>query len=193
MDESERLQMVARVSTVAFRESDTLEIDVQVHIANTMPGVNIVGLPAKAVDESKDRVRSALASLGLAFPPQRITVNLALADVIKEGSHYDLPIALGILAVMGVLSEEDLSGFCALGELALDGRLTAVAGVLPAAIGASARGKGIICPAASGPEAAWAGRVEVLAPTDLMALINHFKGAQIASRGAHEAALPRIE
>jgi magnesium chelatase family protein len=103
MDESGRLQMVARVSTVAFRGIDTLEIDVQVHIANTMPGVNIVGLPAKAVDESKDRVRSALASLGLAFPPQRITVNLAPADVIKEGSHYDLPIALGILAAMGVL------------------------------------------------------------------------------------------
>ena len=171
--------MIARVNTVAFRGIETLEIDVQVHIANTMPAVNIVGLPAKAVDESKDRVRSALASLGLAFPPQRITVNLVPADVIKEGSHYDLPIALGILAAMGVISEEDLSGFCALGELALDGRLTAVAGILPSAIGASARGRGIICPAASGPEAAWAGRVEVLAPTDLMALINHFKGTQI--------------
>ncbi|MDA1308031.1 MAG: YifB family Mg chelatase-like AAA ATPase [Proteobacteria bacterium] len=181
--------MVARVNTVAFRGIDTLEIDVQVHIANTMPGVFIVGLPAKAVDESKDRVRSALASLGLAFPPQRITVNLAPADVIKEGSHYDLPIALGILAAMGVLSQEDLSGFCALGELALDGRLTAVAGVLPAAIGASARGRGIICPAASCPEAAWAGQVEVLAPVDLMALINHFKGTQILTPPSSELAI----
>jgi len=181
--------MVARVNTVAFRGIETLEIDVQVHIANTMPAVNIVGLPAKAVDESKDRVRSALASLGLAFPPQRITVNLAPADVIKEGSHYDLPIALGILAAMGVVSEEDLSGFCALGELALDGRLTPVADVLPAAIGAWARGRGIICPAASGPEAAWAGRVEVLAPTDLMALINHFKGTQILTPPSSAMAL----
>lgn len=181
--------MVARVSTVAFRGIDTLEIDVQVHIANTMPGFTIVGLPAKAVDESKDRVRAALASLGLALPPQRITVNLAPADVVKEGSHYDLPIALGILAAMGVLAEEDLTGYCALGELALDGRLTSVAGVLPASIGASARGRGVICPAASGPEAAWAGRVEVLAPADLMALINHFKGSQILTPPSSALAL----
>lgn len=184
--------MVARVNTVAFRGIDTLDIDVQVHIANAMPAFQIVGLPAKAVDESKDRVRAALAALGLALPPKRITVNLAPADVIKEGSHYDLPIALGILAAMGVLSEDELSGYCALGELALDGRLTAVAGVLPAAIGASARERGIVCPAESGPEAAWAGRAEVLAAPDLMALINHFKGSQLLSppRGAAAADEP---
>ena len=173
--------MVARVATVAFQGIDTLEIDVQVHLANTMPAFSIVGLPAKAVDESKDRVRSAMASIGLALPPQRITVNLSPADVAKEGSHYDLPIALGVLSAMGVVSEEDLSGYVALGELALDGKLTPVAGVLPAALGASSRGRGMICPARSGPEAAWAGDIEVLAPTDLVALVNHFKGTQVLS------------
>lgn len=172
--------MVTRVSTVAFRGIDTLEIDVQVHVANGLPAMPIVGLPAKAVDESKDRVRSSLAALGLSLPPQRITVNLSPADVTKEGSHYDLPIALGLLAAMGVVSEADIQGYTALGELALDGKLTPVNGVLPAALGAVSSGKrGIICPAAQGPEAAWTGELDVLAPGDLMALINHFKGNQV--------------
>lgn len=116
--------MVARIATVPFQGVETLDIDVQVHLANGIPAFSIVGLPAKAVDQSKDRVRAALQALGLALPPQRITVNLAPADVIKEGSHYDLPVALGILAAMGVLSQEDLSEFVVLGELVLDGKLT---------------------------------------------------------------------
>ncbi|WP_420402967.1 YifB family Mg chelatase-like AAA ATPase [Nisaea sp.] len=171
--------MVARVRTVAFRGVDTLDIDVQVHMGNGLPAFSIVGLPAKAVDESKDRVRAALSALGLALPPQRITVNLAPADVTKEGSHYDLPIAVGILVQMGVLPADEIANYLVLGELALDGQLTEVSGILPAALGASVRGAGIICPETCGPEAAWAGSLEVLAPRTLLALINHFKGSQV--------------
>ena len=171
--------MVARVRTVAFQGVDTLDIDVQVHMGNGLPAFSIVGLPAKAVDESKDRVRAALSALGLALPPQRITVNLAPADVIKEGSHYDLPIAVGILVQMGVLPAEEIAGYLVLGELALDGQLTEVSGILPAALGAVSRGVGIICPEQVGPEAAWAGDLDVLAPRTLLSLINHFKGSQV--------------
>lgn len=173
--------MVARVRTVAFQGVDTLDIDVQVHMGNGLPAFSIVGLPAKAVDESKDRVRAALSALGLALPPQRITVNLAPADVIKEGSHYDLPIAVGILVQMGVLPAEEIAGYLVLGELALDGQLTEVSGILPAALGAVSRGVGIICPERVGPEAAWAGDLDVLAPRTLLSLINHFKGSQVLS------------
>ena len=171
--------MVARVQTIAFQGVDTLDIDVQVHMANGLPAFTIVGLPDKAVGESRERVRAALGALGLALPPQRITVNLSPADVLKEGSHYDLPIALGLLVAMEVVAQDDVQGYAVLGELALDGALSPVAGVLPAAIGASAAGHGLICPAACGAEAAWAGDVEVLAPDNLLALINHFKGVQI--------------
>ena len=171
--------MVARVKTVAFLGIDTLNIDVQVHIANGLPRFTIVGLPDKAVGESRERVRAALASLGLALPPKRITINLSPADVAKEGGHFDVPIALGLLAAMGVIAEEDLVGYLALGELALDGKLAPVAGVLPAAIGAGSQDLGLICPAANGAEAAWAGDPEILAPANLLSLINHFKGTQV--------------
>lgn len=151
--------MVARINTVAFQGVETLDIDVQVHMANGLPAFTVVGLPDKAVAESRERVRAALGALGLALPPQRITVNLSPADVLKEGSHFDLPIALGVLVAMNVLPAEELAGYTALGELALDGALSPVAGVLPAAIGANAAGRGVICPAACGGEAAWAGEV----------------------------------
>jgi magnesium chelatase family protein len=173
--------MVARINTIAFRGIDTLDIDVQVHMANGLPTFTVVGLPDKAVAESRERVRAALGALGLALPPQRITVNLSPADVLKEGSHFDLPIALGLLVAMNVLPADELAEYTALGELALDGAISPVAGVLPAAIGASAAARGIICPAACGGEAAWAGEIEVLAPPTLLALINHFKGVQILS------------
>ncbi len=180
--------MVARISTVAFQGVDVLEIDVQVQMSSGLPAFNLVGLPDKAVGESRERVRAALGAMGLALPSRRITVNLAPADVLKEGSHFDLPIALGLLVAMGVLPKEELAHYTALGELGLDGRLAPVAGVLPAAINASATGRGLICPAAQGGEAAWAGDLEVLAPVDLIALINHFKGTQVLSRP-----LPRME
>ncbi len=171
--------MVARVNTVAFQGIEVLDIDVQVQIASGLVSFQVVGLPDKAVAESRERVRSALDAIGLALPAKRITVNLAPADVLKEGSHFDLPIALGILAAMGVLPPDEIAGYTALGELALDGRIAAVAGVLPAAIQASAHDRGLICPAACGGEAAFAGDVEILAPDSILALVNHFKGTQV--------------
>ena len=171
--------MVAHIETVAFQGIEALPVDVQVHIGAGLPAFMVVGLPDKAVAESRERVRGALAGLGLALPAKRITVNLAPADMQKEGSHFDLPIALGLLVAMEVLSADDLATYVALGELGLDGALFPVAGVLPAAIGANARERGLICPAANGAEAAWAGGGEVVAPSDLLALINHFKGTQL--------------
>lgn len=146
-----------------------------------MPAFTVVGLPDKAVGESRERVRAALGSIGLALPPRRIVVNLSPADVLKEGSHYDLPIAVGLLISMGVLQQDELDEYAMLGELALDGTLSPVAGVLPAAIGANAAERGLICPAVTGGEAAWAGAIPILAPPDLVALINHFKGNQVLS------------
>ncbi|HYD31950.1 MAG TPA: YifB family Mg chelatase-like AAA ATPase [Azospirillaceae bacterium] len=171
--------MVARINTVAFQGIDVLDIDVQVQMSSGLVAFTVVGLPDKAVGESRERVRAALHALGLALPAKRITVNLAPADVLKEGSHFDLPIALGLLTAMGVLPGEELANYTALGELALDGTLTPVAGVLPAAIGASAAGRGLICPEPCGGEAAWAAGIEVLAPKTLLNLINHFKGTQV--------------
>src|SRR5579883_2865222 len=173
--------MVARIRTVAFQGIEAVPVEAQVTIAGGLPAFNVVGLPDKAVAESRERVRAALAALGLALPPRRITVNLAPADLLKEGSHFDLPIALGLLAAMEVLPGEEIADYVALGELALDGSLLPVAGVLPAAMAAAAAERGIICPAASGGEAAWAGGVEVLAAPSLLALINHFKGTQVLS------------
>jgi magnesium chelatase family protein len=171
--------MVARVNTVAFQGIDTLDIDVQVQMAGGMPTFTVVGLPDKAVAESRERVRSALGALGLALPPKRITVNLSPADVLKEGSHFDLPIALGLLVIMGVLPADEIARYTVLGELALDGAIAPVAGVLPAAISAAASERGIVCPQTCGGEAAWADGIEVLAPASLIALINHFKGTQV--------------
>lgn len=174
--------MIAHIPTVAFAGIDVQPVDVQVQISPGIVGFTIVGLPDKAVAESRERVRAALHSLGLALPAKRITVNLSPADVLKEGSHYDLPIALGILVSMGVLPLEELAGYTALGELALDATLTNVAGVLPAAIDALTHNRGIICPAGCGPEAAWAGDIDILAAPNLLALINHFKGTQLLAR-----------
>ncbi len=171
--------MVARAATVSFLGIETLPIDVQVQMSSGMPAFAIVGLPDKAVAESKERVRGALTAIGLALPPKRITVNLSPADVPKEGSHFDLPIALGLLAAMEVLSAERLADYVTLGELALDGTLSPVAGVLPAAMAASAEEKGLICPGSQGGEAAWAGEIEILAAPSLIALINHFKGSSV--------------
>jgi len=171
--------MVSHVNAVAFQGIEVLDVDVQVHIASGLPAFTVVGLPDKAVAESRERVRSALTAMGLALPPKRITVNLAPADLQKEGSHFDLPIALGLLAAMGAAPGDALAGYAAMGELALDGALAPVAGVLPAAIHASARGLGLICPAAQGGEAAWAAGIDILAPSSLVALINHFRGTQV--------------
>lgn len=174
--------MVTRVNTVAFQGVEVLDIEVQVQISPGLPQFTIVGLPDKAVGESRERVRAALHAIGLALPAKRVTINLAPADVTKEGSHFDLPIALGVLAGMGVFPAEDLAQYLVLGELGLDGSIRQVAGVLPAAITAAARGQGVICPNACGGEAVWAGDIDVLAPLNLVALLNHMKGIQVLSR-----------
>ncbi|GIQ75946.1 hypothetical protein BraRD5C2_43890 [Bradyrhizobium sp. RD5-C2] len=145
--------------------------------------IAIVGLPDKAVSEARERVRSALIASGLALPARRITVNLAPADLPKEGSHYDLPIALGLMAAIGAIPPDALSGFTVLGELGLDGSIAPVAGVLPAAIGANSRDEGLICPAACGSEAAWASPdIQIIAAHSLIQIANHFKGTQLLSR-----------
>ncbi|MEO9191283.1 MAG: magnesium chelatase domain-containing protein, partial [Acetobacteraceae bacterium] len=170
---------IARVRTFSFSGIEAVPVEVQVQISGGLPAFLVVGLPDKAVGEARERVRAALAAMGLALPPRRVLINLAPADLLKEGSHYDLPIALGVLAAMDVLPRDEVEGYAALGELHLDGTLHPVAGVLPAAIGASARDLGLICTASQGGEAAWAGQIEVLAAPDLLSLINHFRGDQV--------------
>ncbi len=171
--------MVALVSTVAYLGLEARGVEVQCQVAPGIPAFNIVGLPDKAVAESRERVRAAIAALGLSLPPKRITINLSPADLPKEGSHYDLPVALALLGAMGIIDAETLGSYVVVGELSLDGRLAATPGVLLAALHASGENSGLICPALQGPEAAWAGDVEILAPHDLLALLNHFKGQSV--------------
>jgi magnesium chelatase family protein len=175
--------MVARVSTVAFLGVEAVPVDVQVQISTGVVAFTVVGLPDKAVGESRERVRAALHACGLSLPARRITVNMAPADLPKEGSHFDLPIATGLLAAMGLLPHDLLGRYLVLGELGLDGSIRAVAGALPAAVAANARGLGLICPGACGPEAAWAGEdLDIVAPHNLIQLANHVRGTQILSR-----------
>lgn len=173
--------MVARVNTVSFQGIDVRSIDVQVQISSGLPSFTIVGLPDKAVAESKERVRGALHALGLSLPAKHLTVNLAPADLSKEGSHFDLPIALGLLAAMDVIPKDSLENFLVLGELSLDASIRPVAGILPAAMHASSNDNRLICPEDCGGEAAWAGGLDILAPRDLLQLINHIKGTQVLS------------
>ncbi len=181
--------MVSRVATVAFRGIEAVPVDVQVLLSSGLVAFSIVGLPDKAVAESRERVRAALHAIGLALPAKRITINLAPADLPKEGSHYDAPIALAILSAMGVLPAEFLSRWLVVGELSLDGSLAPTAGALPAAMAAAAAGLGIICPKANGPEAAWAGEeVDVLAPATLVQIVNHVRGTQVLGRPAPKIA-----
>lgn len=175
--------MYAQISTLAFVGIEARAVEVQVRITPGAPAFAIVGLPDKAVAESRERVRNALHAVGLGLPYKHLTINLAPADLPKEGSHFDLPIALALMAAMGAVAPDAIAGFAAIGELALDGSIRDVPGGLPAAIGANALGKGLICPAGCGPEAAWAGEdFDLLAPPHLLSLVNHFKGLQTLSR-----------
>lgn len=180
--------MLARVNTITFNGLEILDVDLQVQVSSGLPAFAIVGLPDKAIAESKERVRAALQSLGLSLPAKRITINLSPADLFKEGSHFDLPVALGLLAVMGIVPNEVLADYIALGELGLDGSVIAVNGVLPAAIHANTRDKGLICPADSGSEASWSGLKDIIAADSLLALINHFKGIQTIAAPARRQA-----
>jgi len=175
--------MVSRVKTVAFQGIEAVPVDVQVMVAPGKVGIQIVGLPDKAVAESRERVQAALHASGLSMPPKKVTVNLAPADLPKEGSHYDLPIALGLMAALGALPSDALAEYCVLGELSLDGMITPVAGVLPAAMRANAIDLGLICPAECGPEAAWAsGDMTIVAARSLIQIANHFRGTQVIAR-----------
>ncbi|MEL7480375.1 MAG: YifB family Mg chelatase-like AAA ATPase [Pseudomonadota bacterium] len=184
--------MVSRITTFAFEGVEAKPVDVQVQMSGSSPYFAIVGLPDKAVGESRERVRAAFASIGLALPPKRIIVNLAPADLPKEGSHYDLAIALAMLAAMDVIAPDALDGHAALGELSLDGRLGPTLGILPGAMAAEAMGLRIVCPAMCGSEAAWAGGAAIAADS-LIALVNHFSGRAVLSppnRGELRSAPP---
>ena len=175
--------MVARIQTVAFEGAEARRVDVQVQVTSaTKHRFNIVGLADKAVAESRERVWSAFNALGLHLPGKRITINLAPADLPKEGAHYDLPIALGLMAAIGAIPADAIEGFVAIGELSLDGSIAPVPGALPAGVLANGEGLGLICPEPNGAEAAWAGDMPLLAPQNLIQLMNHFKGTQVLTR-----------
>lgn len=174
--------MVAEVTTFAFEGIDARRVKVQVQLTGGTPHFMIVGLPDKAVNEARERVRAAFSAIGLGLPPKRISVNLAPADLPKEGSHFDLPIAIALLIEMGAAPRDMGEGYAYMGELGLDGSISSTTGALPAAVASNAAGLGLVCPEASGPEAAWAGGdAEIIAPGSLMQLVNHFKGSQILS------------
>jgi len=171
--------MVALIRTVAYLGLEARGVEVQCQVAPGVPRFSIVGLPDKAVSESRERVQAALSAMGLALPPKRITINLSPADLPKDGSHYDLPISLALLAAMGVTDAEQLNDWIAVGELSLDGRVVPSPGVLIAALYASGEETGLICPLAQGSEARWASGVPVLAPRDLGSLLDHLKGDSV--------------
>ncbi|MCR0981304.1 YifB family Mg chelatase-like AAA ATPase [Roseomonas populi] len=180
---------LARVTTFSLQGVEAVPVEVQVQLSAGLPAFTVVGLANKAVAESRERVRAVLSGLGLSLPPKRILVNLAPADLPKEGSHFDLPMALGLLAAMGVIPADELAHFAAMGELALDGSIQPVAGVLPAALACGERELGLVCPAAQGAEACWAGMTEAVAAPDLRALIAHFQGRQVLAPPAPAAPL----
>ncbi|MGP9789638.1 YifB family Mg chelatase-like AAA ATPase [Roseinatronobacter sp. NSM] len=168
--------MVARAFTVAFEGIEARLVEVQCAVSPGLPSFQIVGLPDKAVSEARERVRAALSALSVALPSKRITINLSPADLPKEGSHFDLPIAMALLAALDIIPREDVADTVALGELSLDGALVAVLGALPAAMAAAEGGHTLFCPAACGPEAAWVDATRVFAPATLAQVIRHFSG-----------------
>lgn len=171
--------MVATAYTVAFEGVEARPVEVQCAVTPGVPAFSIVGLPDKAVSEARDRVRTALTSMSIALPSKRITVNLSPADLPKEGSHFDLPIALGLLAALEILPRDAVAQTCALGELSLDGTLVPVLGALPAAMAAAEEDRILLCPRASGAEAAWVDACRVLGANSLVDIIRHFTGQSI--------------
>ncbi len=168
--------MVTRAYTVAFEGITARIVEVQCAVSPGLPAFSIVGLPDKAVTEARERVRSALSAMAIALPSKRITVNLSPANLPKIGSHFDLPIAMALLAALDIVPREDVENFIALGELSLDGTLVAVTGALPAAMAAAEEDRALLCPAPCGAEAAWVGATQVIAPTSLLAAVQHFSG-----------------
>jgi len=168
--------MVARAYTVAFQGVEAREVEVQCALTPGLPAFSIVGLPDKAVSEARERVRAALTAMSIALPSKRITINLSPADLPKEGSHFDLPIALALLAGLGILPADAVEGTVALGELSLDGTLVPVLGALPAAMAAAEQDRGLLCPAGSGSEAAWVDATRVIAAATLGDVVRHYTG-----------------
>jgi len=168
--------MTARTYTVAFEGVEARLVEVQCAISPGSPAFSLVGLPDKAVSEARERVRAALQALSIALPTRRITVNLSPADLPKEGSHFDLPIALALLAALDIIPRDQVEGVVSLGELSLDGRLIQVAGALPAAMAAAVEDRALLCPRACGAEAAWVGATQVLAAASLEEVLHHYTG-----------------
>jgi magnesium chelatase family protein len=172
--------MVTKVKTFSFLGIEALEVDVEVKISSSrLSNFTIVGLPDKAVGESKERVIAAITSLGISWPLGKITVNLAPADIPKEGSHFDLAIAVAILIELEILSNQYVDNYFLIGELSLDGSINAANGIISAALEAANKNKGLICPKACGPEAALVDNIKIIAASNLLALINHFKGEEL--------------
>ncbi|MDF0603037.1 YifB family Mg chelatase-like AAA ATPase [Psychromarinibacter sp. C21-152] len=171
--------MVARAYTVAFEGVEARIVEVQCAVAPGVPSFQLVGLPDKAVSEAKERVRAALTAMSIALPSKRITVNLSPADLPKEGSHFDLPIALSLLAALEILPADEIEQTVALGELSLDGSLVPVIGALPAAMAAAEEERSLLCPRACGAEAAWVGATTVYAPASLGEAVQHYTGQRL--------------
>lgn len=182
--------MLAKIWTPAFCGIEVIKVSVEVMISSGLPKFAIVGLPDKAISEAKERIQSAFSAMGFSMPAKRVIVNLAPADVVKEGSHFDLPIAVAILTALGVMPEEEVQNYMILGELGLDGMIKSVNGILPTSVAANALGLGVICPEKQVSEALWAGNKMVLGPENLISLINHFKGTQIIANSSES---PRFE
>ncbi len=169
--------MLSKVLTSAIIGIDAYLVDVEVDIALGLPVFSIVGLPDMAVKESKDRVRSAIKNTGLNFPTKRITINLAPADIKKEGSSFDLPMAIGILTAEGIVEEKSASRYMMAGELSLDGRIKPVKGALSMAIAARKAGlKGSIVPSENAPEAAVVTGIDVFAVDTLPQVVEFLNG-----------------
>ena len=171
--------MTALAYTVAFEGIEARIVEVQCAVTPGIPAFTIVGLADKAVSEARERVRSALSALQIALPSKRITINLSPADMPKIGSHFDLPIALALLAALDIIPADDAARTVALGELSLNGDLVAVVGALPAAMAAATEDRQLLCPHACGAEAAWVGNARVIAPRSLAAVIRHFNGKSV--------------
>ena len=168
--------MVAQAYSVAFQGIDAKLVEVQCAVVPGLPAFSIVGLPDKAISEARDRVRSALSAMAIALPSKRITVNLSPADLPKEGSHFDLPIALALLVALQILPADAVEDIVALGELSLDATLVPVIGALPAALTAAEEDRTLLCPRASGAEAAWVSATRVIAADSLGEVVRHLTG-----------------
>ena len=184
--------MVARAFTVAFEGVEARLVEVQCALSPGMPAFHLVGLPDKAVSEAKERVRAAMNALSIALPSKRITVNLSPADLPKEGSHFDLPIALALMAALEIIPKDEVEGTIALGELALDGRLIPVIGALPAAMCAAEEDKVLLCPKACGAEAAWVGATQVLGAASLHEVLRHYTNQSVLSPAEAGEVMPEI-